>query len=377
MNFKTLVLGSAAALMTVAGAQAADLPAEPVDYVRVCDAYGSGFYYLPGTDTCLRVGGRVRADYRYIDADTEGGDENDLDFRARSYFRLDARTQTDFGLLRAYSSVYFTVTDNGSVSTTLEAGFVQWGGFTFGRVAGGFFYPTWGGHYSFASEFGVPDNYEDTNVLAYTFDVGNGVSATVALEDANGIPADTLPILVGKVVVNQSWGTFDLSGAVGEGATTGSDDTGFAIGAGLEVNVPVAGANDRVGVYVLYADDLAEYSAFEDYQIASAASISNSDLNDADAEIFHVSAGFLHFFSSDVSLAISGSYSDVDVNVVGSDIEAYSAAATLSWTPVSGLVVGLEAYWQHAEIDAPVTINGITDDEFDVYGGVFRVQRTF
>lgn len=35
--------------------------AEPVEYVKVCDAFGSGFYYIPGTDTCLRIGGRVRS----------------------------------------------------------------------------------------------------------------------------------------------------------------------------------------------------------------------------------------------------------------------------------------------------------------------------
>jgi len=37
--------------------------AEPVDYVRVCDAYGSGFFYIPGTETCLRISGYV--DYQY------------------------------------------------------------------------------------------------------------------------------------------------------------------------------------------------------------------------------------------------------------------------------------------------------------------------
>ena len=63
---KSLLLGSAAALVAGAGAQAADLPARkaaPVEYVKVCDAYGAGFFYIPGTDTCIKVGGRVRADF--------------------------------------------------------------------------------------------------------------------------------------------------------------------------------------------------------------------------------------------------------------------------------------------------------------------------
>ena len=63
---KGILLGSGAALLTVAGAQAADLPtrkAAPVEYVRVCDAYGAGFFFIPGTDTCLRIGGYVRIEY--------------------------------------------------------------------------------------------------------------------------------------------------------------------------------------------------------------------------------------------------------------------------------------------------------------------------
>ena len=76
---KSLLLGSAAGIAAVAGAQAADLPsrkAAPVEYVRVCSAYGAGFFYIPGTDTCLRVGGRVRAEYvvgeRFGESDSYG-----------------------------------------------------------------------------------------------------------------------------------------------------------------------------------------------------------------------------------------------------------------------------------------------------------------
>jgi hypothetical protein len=63
---KSLLLGSAAGLAAVAGAQAADLPvrkAAPVEYVRVCSAYGVGFFYIPGTETCLRVSGFARFEY--------------------------------------------------------------------------------------------------------------------------------------------------------------------------------------------------------------------------------------------------------------------------------------------------------------------------
>src|SRR3981189_1035566 len=64
---KSLLLGSAAGLVAVVGAQAADLPvkAKPVQYVKICTLYGDGFYYIPGSDTCIRFSGYVRSDYGY------------------------------------------------------------------------------------------------------------------------------------------------------------------------------------------------------------------------------------------------------------------------------------------------------------------------
>src|ERR1051326_6065360 len=62
---KSLLLGTAAGLVGVAGAQAADLPvkAKPVEYVKVCSVYGEGFFYIPGTDTCMKIGGYVRQNF--------------------------------------------------------------------------------------------------------------------------------------------------------------------------------------------------------------------------------------------------------------------------------------------------------------------------
>ena len=63
---KSLLLGSAAGIVAMSGAQAADLPlkAKAVEYVRVCSLYGAGFYYIPGTDTCIKLSGYLRVDVR-------------------------------------------------------------------------------------------------------------------------------------------------------------------------------------------------------------------------------------------------------------------------------------------------------------------------
>src|SRR3954469_7892029 len=67
MTVRTLLLGTAAGLVAISGAQAADMPvkAAPVQYVKICSLYGDGFYYIPGTDTCLKLGCylRVQAEY--------------------------------------------------------------------------------------------------------------------------------------------------------------------------------------------------------------------------------------------------------------------------------------------------------------------------
>src|SRR5262249_17407965 len=107
---KSLLLGSAAGLVAVAGAQAADLPvkAKPVEYVRICRLYGEGFFYIPGTDTCLKIGGWVRYDQYFGNTGGSGNpflsgaagrndsfDSADYQTRARTVISFDVRTQTE------------------------------------------------------------------------------------------------------------------------------------------------------------------------------------------------------------------------------------------------------------------------------------------
>jgi hypothetical protein len=103
---KSLLLGSAAGFIAVGGgAQAADLPvkAKPVEYVKVCSQYGEGFFYIPNTDTCVKIGGRVRVQTAYnanaggVPVGIGSASEalqgaftrtltNDVNFRTRIYF---------------------------------------------------------------------------------------------------------------------------------------------------------------------------------------------------------------------------------------------------------------------------------------------------
>src|SRR5256885_3232110 len=103
---KRMLLGSAATLTAIASAQAADLPvkAKAVEYVKVCSLYGEGFYYIPGTEICLKIGGYVRANYRW---NATGGGQphytgagraqdrsvNPYSTQHRAHFNFHSRTQ--------------------------------------------------------------------------------------------------------------------------------------------------------------------------------------------------------------------------------------------------------------------------------------------
>ena len=153
---KSLLLGTAAGLVAVAGAQAADLPvkAKPVQYVKICSLYGAGFYYIPGTDTCLKIGGWVR---QYLGVNANGNltnghlgsanvntraSNNGWTWKARGYITADARTQTEYGTLRSYIAVGIGgSTANGygwqhakptGVGFSSNRAFIQLAGFTFG-----------------------------------------------------------------------------------------------------------------------------------------------------------------------------------------------------------------------------------------------------
>jgi Porin subfamily len=267
---KSLLLGSAAALAAVSGAQAADLPARkaaPVDYVRVCSAYGNGFFFIPGTETCLRIGGRVRAEYLYSEPFSRGADA--IGFRARGRLNVDARTNTAYGTLRAFFRYELTrntgtyrfantggsgfVTgysavngfarnagDAGVDSQSLDKAFIQFAGITAGRATS--FFDFYSNDLNWGFLRGSDQNTQ--NLLAYTASFGGGFTATVSLEDRQereaGLAAATyagqevlagpggasnvvstlvyggqrMPDVVGALRIDQAWGSAQLSGAL-------------------------------------------------------------------------------------------------------------------------------------------------------------------
>lgn len=218
MNIKSLLLGSAAALVAVSGARAADAVVvaepEPVEYVRVCDVYGTSFYYIPGTEICLKVGGYVRYDIGAGDLFGDVSDTGDDTWHKRGRFqlRVDARTETELGTLRGYAAINFNwatgnvtslsfvdadgdglvdpgeltnVTDfNARNSEGIEHAYVELGGFRIGVTDS--YFVTFTGYASGVVNDGlISYGPFTTHQIAYTFDAGNGFSVGAAVEEGS------------------------------------------------------------------------------------------------------------------------------------------------------------------------------------------------
>ncbi|PRD55103.1 porin [Phyllobacterium myrsinacearum] len=225
MTIKSFLLGSAAALVAVSGARAADavVVAEPeaVEYVRVCDAYGKGFFYIPGTETCLKIGGYLRYDAKGGDNVYKGGEFGTWQKKTRATLRFDARSETELGTLRSYIEARFQY-NNGANDTSIPNAYIELGGFRIG-VADEIF----GSFTGYAGNVINDDviNYQSdhSNQVSYTFNAGNGFSAMIGAEQGESVGNnyysydyridDYMPHVLAGAKYEQSWGK--ISGIVG------------------------------------------------------------------------------------------------------------------------------------------------------------------
>jgi hypothetical protein len=432
---KSLFLGTVAGLTLAAGAQAADLPmtkAAPVEYLRVCNTYGEGFFYIPGTDTCLRVSGRVRADYLYNTPLTRESDA--FGFRARGRIQLDARTSTAYGLLRSVvrfeitrsSATPFGNTAGISQSPNVDNAFVQFGGLTAGRVD------------SFFSNGDLPTQHMGTlrfddaptvDLLAYTFTFGNGFSATISVEDGlerryndatfEGDPTfayagQRIPDVVGNIKYSGTWGTAQLSGALHQlraatpynflgYADYPDTEYGFAVAGYLGVNLPQIAPGDALWVAATYADGALAYlsggndvlNTSPNTGIGSTGLLGFTDayVDPINGDIkrgkgWAVAGGFTHYFTPEVRGSLFGSYLKVDysggANALSAsgysgflDFNEWRLGGNVFWQPVSGLDIGAEVIYVNLDTSNRFLVPGGAFEDESAWEGRLRVQRDF
>ena len=218
MNIKSLLLGSAAALAAVSGAQAADAivaaEPEPMEYVRVCDAFGTGYFYIPGTETCLKIGGFLRFQTSFGPDEVNGrqgwgsAGTSDWDAFSRAYISFDAKSDTEYGTLTGFFAAEFNAdndTDAGDSRIDVDEAYIQLGG-----LKAGFFYSWW--DKGLNGESDTIGNNTEFNSIAYLYD-GGSFQAGIAVDELEGL--STKPNGVGvQGIVSASLGgvSFDLLG---------------------------------------------------------------------------------------------------------------------------------------------------------------------
>jgi hypothetical protein len=320
---KSLLLGSAAGIVAIASAQAADLPtrkgAPAAEYVKICSITVNGKpivgWTLPGSDTCFKLSGYVTAqieggnlkdgytaDYN---AGATGGNasqvitpgnreyaRNEFGFSTRLQITGDAVSNTAYGPLTAHFEMQVeegSGFDNVDTPGYINVAYVTWAGITAGKAPS--FFSFTGGGPGWANFFS-PDQqgFNQPDMMAYTASFGGGFSVTGAIQQAltgggNGnfggtdysdIPGNftfngvRTPDLVGNIKLSQGWGTAQVSG-VGHYVTVTSllngqqeRTWGWGIDAGVSFNLPQFGAGDAFLITGAYTEHAAWYSGLPD-----------------------------------------------------------------------------------------------------------------
>jgi hypothetical protein len=397
---KSLLLGSAAGLVAVAGASAADLGAKKptaVEYVKTCPQYGAGFFVVPGTTSCLKLIGRVRADYIFNNALTRGADKNT--FRARGYVGYDHRTATEYGLLRTYVRAFIGRDNANAYAPVLEYAFIQFGGLTVGRVTPIFEH----GHSNSFLGSGAIGGFSDiayVNTFGYTFNFGGGFSASLALDSSRerntSIAGATyfgqhMPDVVASLDYTAAWGSVKLAGAIhqvgvthGAGFAAASTKYGWAITGAAKFNLPFASRGSAVWINGTYSEGASSYAGYSSATIGSYAfTASDATLVGAAAntpgslrltKAWSVSGGIDIFATPTIRLGLFGTYGSHDAFGPSNTINTYSVSGQVAWLPTAGFLIGAQVDYIAVNANAGVIAAGTDKSHFQ---GRLRFQRDF
>jgi hypothetical protein len=395
MNIKSLLLGSAAALVAVSGARAADAVVvaepEPAEYVRICDVYGAGYFYIPGTETCLRIGGYVRYDIGVGDVgsfdgaenfDVEDGDIQDTYYKqARFNLKTWTGQETELGTLKTYTETRFNFQNNnrdagadgelnpaGNTGASLNFAWIQLGGLRVGKDESAF--NTFIGYAgNVIQDTLVPYGDFDTNVVQYYFDAGNGFSAVISLEEGSGDGSDDplygvgtidsyVPHVVGGVKWTQGWGA--ITGVI-------AYDSNYEEVAG-KVRLDIT-PMENLSLFIIggYGTDDNLTDPTYAFPAGGRGFYKQWDGNWA------VWGGGTYTFNEKTSFNLQVSYDEG---------ENLGIAANVAYDVVPGLTITAEVDYVNAgSIDDADGLNhnwtGISDGDDDAIGGMLRFQRSF
>jgi hypothetical protein len=348
MNIKSLLLGSAAALAVVSGAQAADAivaaEPEPMEYVRVCDAFGTGYFYIPGTETCLQISGWVRFQVDFGDGTYDNGigdvtySSDDWDGRAAAYIGVSAMSDTELGKLQSFIGLESDISIDGEAQGFYaDEAFLALGGFK-----AGWFYNWW--DTGIAGETDGLGNVTEFISASYTY-TSDAFTAGISIDelDVATSTSDTDGDGVADVV-NTGYHNVGVSGTVGGtfGVVTVNVVGGYDFEAEEGAVRAIASADVGPGTFYLagvYASDASVYFDAAEWSVAASYAIKASDK-------LTITPGIQY-------------WSDVDF-VDGDDKTKFGV--TVDYKPVENLLARVSVQY---------------DDVSEDVSGYFRLQRAF
>jgi hypothetical protein len=377
MNIKSLLLGSAAALVAVSGARAADAVTvaepEPAEYVKICDVYGAGYFYIPGTETCLRIGGYIRYDAGFGDPGTldgrttrdvrNGKTQNTWSKNTRFTLKTWTGQETELGTLKTYSETRFNYKNGGQGSMTLNFAWIQLGGLRVGKDETP--YDSFIGYAgNVVQDTIIPYGIKDTNLISYYFDAGNGFSGVVSLEQGSDVTSaptiagtidSYVPHVVGGLKYKQDWGAI-----TGVAAYDSAYDE-FAGKVRLDVNVTK------------------ELSLFGMFGYGT-----DKHLTDPSNFVNTHGRGFYKPWAGHWAFWAGGTYkfdkkTAFNLQVSGDQDKNYGVAANVAYTIVPGYTITTEVNYDHfGHFDDGTPFGNWTKaDKKNSWGGIVRFQRSF
>lgn len=373
MNIKSLLLGSAAALVAASGAQAADAIVAPepeaVEYVRVCDAYGAGYFYIPGTETCLRIHGYVRYDaaggdnvYARVRSDL---DRDTWDKQARATIRFSTASETELGTLKTFTELRYDWRGDGDgeeysykggeTASSLRYAYIQLGGLRVGLDESAFVtFPGYLGNV--INDDVILAGGDRTNLISYTFTGGNGFSAILSLEEGGNGDSDVdvtlndyTPHIVGGLKYAGGWGSI---AAVAAYDARNEEWAGKVRG---DVNI-----TDRFSLWVQGG-----YKSNDDHYATNLA-----------GESYRVIDSFYGTWGGDWAVWGGAAFKATEkatfnLQLAYDDSETFAATANVAYELVPGFTITPEVSYTKWE-DKNTSLNGE-----DAFQGMVRFQRSF
>ncbi|MCJ8142155.1 porin [Ancylobacter sp. A5.8] len=403
-------------------ALAGDVPGQerPAGTLRKCTTSGSGFYVVPGTDTCLRLGGYVWAE-GYYNSYTDYPPADAETYSIATYgLVLDARDATDYGTLRSYMEIrlqYRGAEEWGSGPPATEVDIwdahVEFAGFTFGKTQSIFdFYAN---QNVLGTDPATIGDQQQTTIGAYRWNLANGWAATLSLEDAalraagvsEGDPrlgagvtqSSDLPELVAAISQSGDWGQFQLSGALhqirasvtaleGSPVRAGtSEDWGYALQAGIMFNLPALGAGDTLYLQTAYTDGATSYLGLIDPSGAFAPPDAYIGADGALSRVsgWNVTAQLLHNWSDTWQSTLFGGYARYDLNDAATPLGDsashginYNVGGNIVWSPLPAFSLILQYDYNVIEAQGGIAPGaGLTGGSQQAQQLLLMAQRLF